>query len=374
MAITIDSTPEAYPSAHDELYFVVSSTNAATTNFKYIFDIKIGNTLVSRLRIFPDPATNKGICNVGNIIRNYLINNFYIGGGKSFIVSNGGGNKVSYVVEFGEDMNGVVTPNLASGGYEAYNYAPPAFRDYSTSYYAPKINSFISNRDFNELTVHGNDYSFITYISDFSSNKTITFNNGVTSINVPYIFYGFSILDFSPLAINNFLAQNFITDATQQYTITINGYTLRVKRVCTTYSPINIHFLNQLGGYETMPFRLVNREAREFERKTYKRAEWDLVGNTMQPYDIYKKRFGGNTQFSVRHKVTYSLNSEYLNEKDYTWTRDLLASPEAYMEIGGYLYPIVITQNNWSQKFRRSDKLFNLAINVETLETNSQYR
>jgi hypothetical protein len=62
MAITINSTPEAFPSLHDELYFVATSTNAAATNFKYIFDIKIGGNLVSRLRIFPDPTSDKGQC------------------------------------------------------------------------------------------------------------------------------------------------------------------------------------------------------------------------------------------------------------------------------------------------------------------------
>lgn len=375
MAITINSTPEAFPSLHDELYFVATSTNAATTNFKYIFDIKIGGNLVSRLRIFPDPATNKGICNVSNIVRNYWSSYFQPNASQTLISYNGNGNKVDYTIEFGEDVNGVVTTNLASGSYSAYNFAPPAFRDYSTSYFQPLLNKFLTFRDKSQLTINGSEKLYISFGSSVvPSTYTLVVSDGSTTVSNSITLQGLAILDISPAAINTHLGSTYIHNTTQQYSVTINSQTVTIKRVCNRYETVIIHFLNQLGGFDTMPFRLVNRESRELERKTYKRTEWDLVSSTMQPYDAYKKRFGGNTQFSVKHKVSYSLNSEYVNETDYTWLRDLIASPEAYMEVGGYYYPIIVTQNNWTQKIRRSDKLFNLALNVETLETNSQYR
>jgi hypothetical protein len=110
------------------------------------------------------------------------------------------------------------------------------------------------------------------------------------------------------------------------------------------------------------------------ERKQYQQNEWALDTNTMRPYDSYKKRIGGNVQFAVKQKVSYSLNSDYVNATDYNWLKELIASPEVYMERGGYYYPAIVTDNNWTEKKRISDKLFNLAITIELLETNSQYR
>jgi len=46
MAITINSIPEQYASLHDELWFVVDSTNKASANFKYVFDVYVDAVLV----------------------------------------------------------------------------------------------------------------------------------------------------------------------------------------------------------------------------------------------------------------------------------------------------------------------------------------
>jgi len=71
MAITINSIPEQYASLHDELWFVVDSTNKASTNFKYVFDVYVDSVLIARIKQFPDVTSTKGIFNAGNIMRNY---------------------------------------------------------------------------------------------------------------------------------------------------------------------------------------------------------------------------------------------------------------------------------------------------------------
>lgn len=377
MAITINSTPELFASLHDELYFVATSTNASSVNFKYIFDIKINNVLISRLKVFPDPSTNKGICNVGNIVRNYWSSYFKPNTTPTFFSYTGFDNYVSYKVEVGEDNNGVITANLASSEKKAYNFYPPIFRDYSTSYFITKLENYVTNRDRNELTINGSERCFITYMSDSGGESTLsaTFNNGITSTTgIATTIGAVNLLDVSPLAINTYLSSNFITDDIQKYTVTLNSKTITVNRVCNRFEPIIIHFLNELGGYDTMPFRLVNRQIRNMERKQYKQAEWALSGDVMRPYDANKKMIGGNLQYAIKQKVSYSLNSEYVNETDYKWLRELIASPELYVQQNGYFYPAIVVENNWTEKIRKSDKLFNLAISVELMETNSQFR
>ncbi len=76
MAITVNSTPESYASAHDDLWFVATSTNVAQSNFKFVFDVYINSVQVARVKQYPDPTSSKGYFNAGNIVRNYLSSYF----------------------------------------------------------------------------------------------------------------------------------------------------------------------------------------------------------------------------------------------------------------------------------------------------------
>lgn len=374
MAVTLYGTNDGYPSLHDELYYVATSTNATTSNFKYIFDIRIGGNLVSRLRIYPDPTTDKGIANVGNIVRNYWNSYFKPNATPSLISYNGNDNYVEYTIEVGEDNNGVVTPNLASGTFKAYNFVPPIFRDFAVSWYSQNVNRYMTNRDLTQLTYNGSESLFISFARLTSGSYTITVNNGITNATATETFNTFTLLDLSPTAINNRLGSSFITDATQRWTVTINGFTAVVNRVCDQHKKVLLHFLNDFGGYDTFAFRLVNREVRDMERKQYKQREWGLNGNYMQQYNGNNIMIGGNTQFAINQTVRFTLNSDYVNEQDFTWLRELISSPEVYMQQGGYYFPAIVTQNNWTEKIRRSDKLFNFSIGVDLMQTNSQYR
>jgi hypothetical protein len=129
-----------------------------------------------------------------------------------------------------------------------------------------------------------------------------------------------------------------------------------------------------LGGFDTFQFRLVNRQSRQFERKKYEQIGWALSGNDMTRSDAFKKLRGGDIQFSTKQMVKYTLTSDYVNETDYNWLRELLASPEVYYERDGYYYPVTITDSQWQEKKRINDKLFNLTINIDISTVNSQYR
>ena len=71
MAITINSIPPSYSSAHDALWFVVTSDNVGLSNFKYVFDIQINLETVASFKVYPD-ANNLGIIDFGPIVRNYF--------------------------------------------------------------------------------------------------------------------------------------------------------------------------------------------------------------------------------------------------------------------------------------------------------------
>jgi len=75
MAITVQSSPSAFSSAHDALYHVVTSSNVANSNFKYVFDLSIGGNLVATIKAFPDTG-GYGIFDASPIVRNYFDSGF----------------------------------------------------------------------------------------------------------------------------------------------------------------------------------------------------------------------------------------------------------------------------------------------------------
>ena len=366
MAITINSTPENLASLHDDLYFVATSTNAAQPNFKYVFDVRINGVLVSRIKLFPEPISGKGVFNASNIVRNYWTSYFKPNASQTAFSYTGNDIYVSYVVQVGEEYNGTLMTNLASSTQKAYNFAPPMFRDYASSYLSNFDDKFITNRDKANLTYHTGQKLYVSYFQDASGSVQLT-ANGTTGSNVSC--QSFVLLDISPEALNTYFG-SIVIQSGNNYTVTIGSQTLTVTHVCPRFDTASLHFLNELGGYDTFSFRLVNKQSRDVERKKFDQKAWELSGSSMVTYDSYKRRKGGNVNQAVKMKLT----SDYVSKTDHDWLRELITSPEVYYEKDGYYYPVSIVTSNWEEKLRVSDKNFNLTLDIELGNTNSQYR
>jgi len=156
MAITINSSPDIYSSLHAPLWFVLSSTNTAQTNFKYVCDVYVGGNLVARLKSFPQPVSSKGIFNVAPVVRNYWASYF-----KPDIITpsafsyTGSDIYVDYELKFGEEYGGTTYLDLITTSKFGYNYiqdylytpTSPMYLtplEYETQYQG----NFISNRDY----------------------------------------------------------------------------------------------------------------------------------------------------------------------------------------------------------------------------------
>lgn len=357
--ITVNSTPATLSSLHDELYFVVSSDNAAAANFKYVFDVRIGGALVSRVKLFPD-LTGKGIFDASNIVRNYWTSYFKPSTTRTAFAHTSNDIRVNYEIQFGEEVGDTLTSNMTSGNYKAYNFAPAVFG----SNFAQGI---ISNRDKLNITYSGTEKLFTSYFQDASGNVSLSVNGSSGSA---VSCSSFVLLDISPQALSAYLG----TTVSGDYTVTIGSQTLKVKQVCPKFETASLHFLNELGGYDTFSFRLVNKQTRDIERKTFEQKQFALSGSSMVAFDSYRRRNGGNVTFGVKQKVGMKLTSDYLTKTDHDWLRELIASPEVYYEKDGYYYPATIKTSNWEEKLRISDKNFNLTLEIELTNTNSQYR
>ena len=407
MAITINSVPADFASLNDDAWFVVSSTNVATENFKYVFDTYVSGGIVSRVKINPAPSAESsyGVFNSAPIVRNYM-NNYFKPIEGSVLQHSSDEIKVQYDIRFGEEVSGIVTTNLASGSYAGYNYYNPLFFDgilllgggegdllLSNQY----DNLLISNYSDDWLTERKIDYidiifgkrSFISFLSRELTSCNVEISKVNESGNIVATASGatvnltgeFNLFEFSAASINDYLGSEFILETDYGYKVRlINGefitnYVNYVHACYTRSNPINIHFLNRLGGWDTFGFNLINKRFTAFERRSFKKAAYQLEGDQMLNSDQYNRFNESTTNFSIEHRDTYRLVSDYVREQDYTWLGQLVASPIVYMEVRGAYFPVTVTDTNFEYKTEKADQLYNLEINIEVAKyNNSQYR
>ena len=404
MAITINSTPATYPTMHEDLWFVASSTNVGTTNFKFVYDIYINNAQVSRNKIYPSPSADGsyGVFNASPMVRAY-VTNYFEPSGSSVLVASNDKIKVDYQVKIGEEVSGAVIPNLASGSYSAYNYYSPLFGDIFTengnvplvlsNYYDNLLienytDDWLSDRDNSDITIEYGDQFFITFLKITGGSYSLwvqpTNEDGTfgTAVSGGITMSGeFNLFNFQAAAINTFFGSTIITENTYGYNvyITLGAATtriLRFRQVCNPkYRQYNLHFLNRLGGYDTMAFRLVNRRRSEFQRTSYRRNPYQLSNGAMTNIDTYNKYNETTYNFAIQHSDYYNLTSDWLQDQDYAWLAQLVASSIVYMEVQGAFFPITIRNTNYQYKYQIADGIFNFDLEIEVGKyLNSQYR
>lgn len=401
MAITINSTPDSFSSLHAPLWFVVGSNNSAQTNFKYVCDIYISGTLVTRLKSFPQPTSTKGIFDVSAVIRDYWNSyfkpNITLPAGFSYT---GSDIYISYDIKFGEEYGGITYTNLQTSSNKAYNYvsdylySPTSNINLSPDIYNSNYTGvYISNRDRNELkfpsSLIGSSYFFISALSDqVNTNKVhsldVSVYNGTTTnyTGSNVTFKDFALIDLSPRSINQYIGTTIINSNTLYYDVKfkITGAivdTVRVTLTCSQFDVIPLHFLNSVGGYDTFVFTQVNRQTRNIEKKSFERLEWeyDSTTSSMKRVDSYGRFYGGSVPFFSSERITYKLISDWVSVTDYNWLKELIASTEVYMERNNQFIPVTLSTTNWNEKKRYADKTFNLELDIELgNKVNAQFR
>lgn len=382
MAITIASVPASYTSAHDALWHVVTSDNATLTNFKYVFDILVNGSTVATTKVYPTDA-GVGIIDVAPFVRNYFSSGFN-DDGAGFVRYADGFLHVDYTIRYGEEYSGTTYPNLTSGNYKGWNFSLDPFRTPMTTY----ANKFLTSRDRTQAKVVSGETFLITYFnSDLASSLTATIqnlnedgtNNGSASTGSnfqPTAVHGI-ILDLSPTGVNAYLGTTKVTASTYAYRVSIGSDSIVITQTCAPrFTPVQIIFQNQYGGYDQMAFRLLSRQSRNMERKTYTKGNYELsASNTMAFKDSSNIMFGGQRAFATSVDYSYSVISDYLSVADYNLGAELLASNEVYFAFGGNYYPIVFTGTTWQEKNNSSDKMFNYELSFNLgIRQFSQYK
>ncbi|MGL4598544.1 MAG: hypothetical protein ACRCYO_13585 [Bacteroidia bacterium] len=194
----------------------------------------------------------------------------------------------------------------------------------------------------------------------------------------------------APKSLNN-MTGAFITGSQPVITPLVSRYTVQVfdnsnlpigevlnfeiQEPCR-YSQRRLHFLNRLGGIDCFNFNLRSQKSQEVESKGYKMDKYRIVTDGLS----YSYVDPENITTFVKTSDKIILRSDYLTTEENDWLKQLISSPEIYLEFtdpsGVQQFQAVekLTGRSWLEKETGIDKLFNLEVEIVMSQSNFRQR
>lgn len=381
MSITIISAlPSLLPVGNSDVV-VVSSNNTASANFRYVCDVS-GSLSSARLKCDKLPTTNNGFFGVSKVVETLIAP-------KIPQLTSGwqdGGYAVNTNLTFREEFGS--PPTVATGGTASASLIAwqAAFRQQDYAAFLPN-NYQAGFGSANQITVSNRptDYSMasgqhdfiglilksgsvpvaeIKYYDKTSLERAFTVSGSTNISNYfnlgPLGLYNLTDMQTSdgddgtkkfPQAGSTYTVTLYNDDVavdkdfTPTYTITIDN--------CQRYNDLRVFFRNMYGGVDGYTFTRMNRQRVDVDRKTY--------GYNASVYgdDVYDK------QWSVTYRDTYTLNSDWLTDAEFSWLQEMIYASECWIQLGTQLVPVVVQTNTYNVRKRVVDKLQQISVDVQ---------
>lgn len=369
--ITVLTEPNDEQTVQDTLWHGIISDASGSTGMRYVFDVYVNDEQLVRVKQFPEPSNGAAYFDAGSSVRSQMEYEWFTPTANTLYLTppNASGEiSLLYRVEYGEEVSGVTTANMASGQVRAYNYLPPLFgRKVSSTPITDRLNSFFTNRN-SRTQLSLTDNLFIGYYSDGALEYTVkTFNSSNTMIALEVIsggVDGFNQTNIGAGAINAEVA-NLINDAVKYYTVEFDGVEFRVDVICNgLYSPISLHFLNAWGMFDSARFGLVSKLSKTVERKGYEKRDYRIVSNNVQYIDG-NKYHEGKINHDINYDHSYRLTMDAVDDLDANWLSELVSSSQVYAEIDGYFYPVTIKNNSYEYSKYINNRLQAFTIEID---------
>ena len=392
MAITINTEPNDISPVYSDISYVVTSTNYAQPNFKFVAVVKnASNVVIAKLKapIFHG-TTDKAVFNLSRILQNYVTYDFT----QSLAsISKCTNSYLAYSVEFGEEYGGTEYLTLATDtGKYVWNGLFDLYGSESTATYqitypstTPKFLTRVRTR---RVSLAQTDYLYFlrgavgaateiqvkAYNAAGSLLATSQIKNNFTDAGEKSEFLlrcpagPDNLNDITAGNLTSGTAGNVIPASTSYYTMQAidSGsqlgselYRFDVVEECSKYLPQYLNFLNPLGGFESVRCSMASKDKYNINRKQFKRNNYTLSGNTYA-YDTSKH---GITNYAVEKTKEVTLNTNWLTETEFEWLQDLIASPVVFL---GNI-PVNIVETSY-EVFDYVDGPNNLKITVQFTE------
>jgi hypothetical protein len=387
MAITIIDTPDTHTPVYNPVEWTCSSTNTGQTNFKYIVQVYVGGSEVAFLRIKPEPDTGNDllIVDVSEILQTQLTQDLY-GVASTKGILDGNESFVQYQMRFGEEYGSTPTQYLNDQNQTeiAFNggirYSD--FVDFtSATYLDTKFLTNMPNPQTTDLSGLGalhlllasgttlTNLTIKTYLATVLQNTYV-----VTTALSPTDYYLFAAgVD----AINNINPSNFtvpptqpiITNSIDQYTVevtlstgTTEIFTFDIVEGCLEDEPLRVHYLNEWGGYDWFDFKLARKDSYQ---ATSQRMEMQPNNLTTPGNLLYAKTDRVARDYCTNVVQSITVNSDWLTDAQMENMRELISSPDIYIEDGTDLIAVNITNKNILVKQARYDEVFQQELTFE---------
>jgi hypothetical protein len=393
MAMTIKATPAALSSVNYDLLFTLAEPTKTADpvtypNYKFVADVYIGATQIARIKKVPDPSTEIGIFNIGQIVRNYITTTFNPTANILKAQTLGNGEfSISVTVKFGEEYGFTLYTNIVTDTARIY------FNNYNgrllgtTSSLVGFNNKPLTDRPLiNNIDCSAN-FNLVPYLPETTTMFPIEINsydyngdlvNAGTAFITPSTAYQLHIFNFTRNAINTVQAGT-ITDNVKYFTVEFNNnniiYMFNLKCECM-YDNYSLHFLNKYGGFESKDFSKVSRKTIDIQKKDFGKLAYTIDPSGNYSYYNSNKVYNDVTSvYASSYKEKLTLNSDLLTDAEYIWLEQLVTSPMVYIQMGDYFIPCKITDNNYEPKKAVNDDLTNLTLSLEFGDQyNTQFR
>jgi hypothetical protein len=415
MAIVLNSTPASYSSFNGDILFTAYESVKANDpvtypNYKYVCDVYIGGSMIFRAKAFPNPVNKRGVFNIAPIVRSYIATQFHPTA-SGILAQQFGANEFYLDIQckFGEEYSFTTYTNLTIDSTRRYynhynsqlynsttilpNYVDhlATNRPYSNSllynsagYYVPYFSVsgtlVVSVTAYNPTSAHilTTDGEFILIEGrrlSLAGSPSYTTSTG--SITLSPTAGSLQELNLCPSAINHDIP-GMISSSTLFYIVTINGsdQLLFVITDECIHTPYTIHFMNQLGGFESVDFRKLSRKTYDIEKKTYVQQPFRMDGSGNMYYTYFTTVNESLTTYASQYKEKLKLSTDFLQDGDWSWLRELQFSPLVYLAKNGFLFPVSVSGNGYEEKKYVNDrKVSAMIIDIEYgVQLNAQYR
>ncbi|MCP4145660.1 MAG: hypothetical protein GY752_10315 [bacterium] len=145
--------------------------------------------------------------------------------------------------------------------------------------------------------------------------------------------------------------------------------TFNVDQQCSKYEPVRLHWLNKLGGIDSLNCNLKSINKTDVKRESYHQQHHTFTGFT---YD-YTKASRGQVDYDIKMTEELKVNTDYLTEAESIWMEDLFTSPVVYRELNNELIAMNITGKSIVKKTSLNDKLMQYTFELNySLENRRQ--
>jgi hypothetical protein len=367
MAISNLAYPSGTPTCQDALWHVFNTSVTGVTDYKYVMDIFVGGVQQSRVKIYPEPTSNKGYFDAGPIVRNTMTYEWFEPTDNILTCEpNVSGQAAqTYQYRIGEEYSGVTYLNLVSGNVTAYNWTAPLLkrRVADITSYSGKA---LSTRP-GTINASIGDNIFIG-AKDVSGMTISTYNQNNNLIGATFFSLGsmkaFAELNIGSPALNK--STTIIDSSVKYYVANIGTSYYTIYLDCNPkYTSYNLHFMNSLGMFDTAKFGLASRLTLNVDRKEFEKRDYTLGSNSVTYYNTNNKYNAGKVNYLNQRDYVWKLTMDAPTDAEYQWLEELIYSPQIYMEIDGYYYPVTIALNNFEISKYVNNRLRVLELEVK---------